>query len=61
MFVIKRDGRKVEFDSSKIANAVIRAFNSVYSNNLTDEMTSFAQRIADDVAEKNSDMSVEEI
>lgn len=61
LFVIKRDGRKVEFDSSKIANAVIRAFNSVYSNNLTDEMTSFAQRIADDVAEKNSDMSVEDI
>ena len=61
MFVIKRDGRKVEFDSSKIANAVIRAFNSVYSNNLTDEMTLFAQRIADDVAEKNSDMSVEDI
>lgn len=61
MFVIKRDGRKVEFDSSKIANAVIRAFNSVYSNNLTDEMTSFAQRIADDVAEKHSDMSVEDI
>ena len=61
MFVIKRDGRKVEFDSSKIASAIIRAFNSVYSNNLTDEMTSFAQRIADDVAEKNSDMSVEEI
>ena len=61
MFVIKRDGRKVDFDSSKIANAVIRAFNSVYSNNLTDEMTSFAQRIADDVAEKNSDMSVEDI
>lgn len=61
MFVVKRDGRKVEFDSSKIANAVIRAFNSVYSNNLTDEMTLFAQRIADDVAEKNSDMSVEDI
>lgn len=61
MFVIKRDGRKVEFDSSKIANAVIRAFNSVYSNNLTDEMASFAQRIADDVAEKNGDMFVEDI
>ena len=61
MFVIKRDGRKVEFDSSKITNAVIRAFNSVYSNNLTDEMTSFAQRIADDVTERNSDMSVEDI
>lgn len=61
MFVIKRDGRKVEFDSSKIANAVIRAFNSVYSNNLTDDMTAFAQRIADDVAEKHSDMSVEDI
>lgn len=61
MFVIKRDGRKVEFDSSKIANAVIRAFNSVYSNNLTNDMTSFAQRIADDVAEKHSDMSVEDI
>lgn len=61
MFVIKRDGRKVEFDSSKIANAVIRAFNSVYSNNLTDDMTSFAQRMADDVAEKHSDMSVEDI
>lgn len=61
MFVIKRDGRKVEFDSSKIANAVIRAFNSVYSNNLTDDMTAFAQRITDDVAEKHIDMSVEDI
>lgn len=61
MFVIKRDGRKDNFDSSKIANAIIRAFNSVYSNNLTDEMTSFAWRVANDVADKGGDISVEEI
>ncbi len=61
MFVTKRDGRKDNFDSSKIANAIIRAFNSVYSNNLTDEMTSFAWRVANDVADKGDDTSVEEI
>lgn len=61
MFVTKRDGRKVVFDAEKITNAIIRAFNSVYSNNLTDDMTIFAHKVADDVAPKKVDMSVEDI
>lgn len=61
MFVTKRDGRKVDFDTEKITSAIIRAFNSVYSNNLTDDMIIFAHKVADDVAAKNADMFVEDI
>ena len=32
MQVIKRDGRKVEFDKDKIKGAVLKAFDEVYSN-----------------------------
>ena len=32
MQVIKRDGRKVDFDKDKIREAVLKAFNEVYPN-----------------------------
>ena len=32
MQVIKRDGRKVDFDKNKIKEAVLKAFNEVYPN-----------------------------
>ena len=46
MFVKKRDGRIVEFDSQKIYNAVLAAFNSV-DGEITDYARSKAQTIAD--------------
>lgn len=61
MNVAKRDGRVVEFDAHKIYDAIIKAFNSVYSNNLTDEMLTFANKVAVDIAHRNADMPVEEI
>ncbi len=61
MNVTKRDGRVVEFDAHKIYDAIIKAFNSVYANNLTDEMLTFANKVAVDIAHRNADMPVEEI
>lgn len=61
MNVTKRDGRVVEFDAHKIYDAIIKAFNSVYANNLTGEMLTFANNVAVDMARRNADMTVEEI
>lgn len=61
MNVTKRDGRVVGFDAHKIYDAIIKAFNSVYANNLTDEMLTFANKVAVDIAHRNTDMPVEEI
>ena len=61
MNVTKRDGRVVEFDSHKIYDAIIKAFNSVYANNLTDEMLVFANKVSVDIAHRNVDMPVEDI
>lgn len=61
MNVTKRDGRVMEFDAHKIYDAIIKAFNSVYANNLTDDMLTFANKVAVDIAHRNADMPVEEI
>lgn len=61
MNVTKRDGRVVEFDAHKIYDAIIKAFNSVYANNLTDEMLVFANKVSVDIAHRNVDMPVEDI
>lgn len=37
MVVIKRDGRKVQFDASKISNAIESALRACYGSNFTDE------------------------
>ena len=61
MNVTKRDGRVVEFDAHKVYCAIIKAFNSVYANNLTDDMMAYANRVAMDIAHRNADMPVGEI
>lgn len=61
MNITKRDGRVVEFDAHKVYCAIIKAFNSVYANNLTDDMVAYANKVAMDIAHRNADMPVEEI
>ena len=46
VYIIKRDGRKVEFDKTKIVKAVLKAFTAV-DGELTDYAISKAERIAD--------------
>lgn len=60
MTVTKRDGRQVKFDKGKIVKAISKAFVEVYSI-VTPEMADFANKIADEVGNKQADMSVEEI
>ncbi|HAU84049.1 MAG TPA: anaerobic ribonucleoside-triphosphate reductase, partial [Lachnospiraceae bacterium] len=60
MTVTKRDGRQVEFDRSKIVKAISKAFVEVYSI-VTPEMADFANKVADEVGNKQADMTVEEI
>ena len=47
MTVIKRDGREVEFDKSRIYNAILKAFEEVDG-----EITPLAQSISDDISTK---------
>ena len=61
MTVIKRNGRKVEFNKEKIYNAIIKAFTS-YCKVPDDKMNSCAQRIADEIEScGKSELKVEEI
>ena len=46
LFVIKRDGRKTEFNPEKIKNAVLKAFLAVDG-----EITQYAEEKADNIAE----------
>lgn len=61
MNVTKRDGRKVEFDRHKIERAITKAFVEVYSDCINSKMTEIAHKIADEIEQKNEDMTVEEI
>lgn len=55
--VVKRDGRIVEFDKSKIADAILKAMNDV--NNINKDL---ANRIANDISKLNAnEISVEEL
>ena len=56
MNVIKRDGRVVEFDPSKVFNAIIKAMSSVNNCN-----TTLAQKITDEITRTNCNMNVETI
>ena len=60
MIVIKRDGREVEFDRSKIFNAVYKAFEQL--NKPSDEATQIAGKIANEIeAGCKNGCSVEDI
>lgn len=55
--VVKRDGRIIEFDKSKIADAILKAMNDV--NNINKDL---ANRIANDISKLNTnEISVEEL
>lgn len=60
MIVIKRDGRKVNFDKEKIKIAILKAFLSVDGEE-TDYAKNKAIEIANYIEDLNKDMSVEEI
>ena len=60
MVVLKRDGREVDFDKSKIFNAVYKAFEQL--NKPSDEATQIAGKIANEIeAECKNGCSVEDI
>lgn len=61
MTVTKRDGRKVEFDRSKIVKAITKAFVEVYPDELPADTYTFCAKIADDIEARKQDMAVEEI
>lgn len=60
MVVIKRDGRKVQFDASKISNAIESALRACYGSYFTDE--SLINKIVKTIIKTNKkEISVEEI
>ena len=63
MQVIKRDGRKVEFDKDKIREAVLKAFNEVYPNTDEDnisEANNVCEAVCNNINKLN-EISVEQI
>ena len=63
MIVIKRDGRKVNFDKDKIKEAVLKAFNEVYPNTGKDnisEANNVCKEVSDSI-DKLNEISVEQI
>jgi ribonucleoside-triphosphate reductase len=59
--VIKRDGRKVAYDQSKVTNAINKAFESV-DGEVTEDDKVIANKIAAEISNiKNDEMSVEDI
>ena len=59
MIVIKRDGREVDFDKSKILNAVYKAFEQL--GKPVEESTQVASKIANEIESTNKNYTVEEI
>ena len=62
IYVIKRDGRKVPFDRTKIENAILKAFYEV-DKTITDYAKDKASNIANYVAEeaKDKEFTINEI
>lgn len=63
MHVIKRDGREVEFDKSKIERAILKAHKSVFNGENKEDINEFASKVASDIEalSLNSTLSVEDI
>lgn len=63
MHVIKRDGREVEFDKSKIEKAILKAHKSVFNGENREDINEFASKVASDIEtlSLNSTLSVEDI
>ena len=60
MKVIKRDGRKVNFDKNKVYNAIIKAFEEV-DNEITPESKRKATMISNHIELLNETLNVEKI
>ena len=63
MTVIKRDGREVEFDKSKIEKAILKAHKGLYNGKDKDDIKEFASKVSSDIEglNSNSKLSVEDI
>jgi ribonucleoside-triphosphate reductase len=63
LIVTKRDGRKVEFDKTKIENAILKAHKSIYHGENFEDIQDFAAKVAFDIESSNSasELSVEDI
>lgn len=63
MTVIKRDGREVEFDKSKIEKAILKAHKSLYNGKDEGDIKEFASKVSSDIEglNSNSKLSVEGI
>lgn len=66
MKVIKRDGHKVDFDSTKIKNAVAKAYKEVYPNMSDNDTEHWAEYVKEKVvachySKENSDVNIENI
>ena len=59
MIVIKRDGKEVDFDKSKIFNAIYKAFEQL--GKPVEESTQVASKIANEIESTNKNYTVEEI
>lgn len=60
MQVIKRDGRLVDFDKSKIITAILKAFYDIDKEKTEDSIT-IANKIADEISNIQKDIDVEKI
>ena len=52
MQVVKRDGRKVEFDRGKVKNAIIKAYTDVYNSEIDsyiDEINKVTEQMLNDM------------
>ena len=56
MKVIKRDGKKADFDREKILNAVIKAFKDVYTKKSSKSIYEIANQVTDKVVEMIGDV-----
>lgn len=63
MTVIKRDGREVEFDKSKIEKAILKAHKSLYNGKDEGDIKEFASKVSSNIEglNSNSKLSVEDI
>ena len=67
MDIIKRDGRKTEFDLNKIINAVLAAFQSIdneisdYAEKKAENIADYIQSIAEEKQKNNELLDVEQI
>lgn len=61
MIVTKRTGKQVPFDRTKIEVAMTSAFKAVYDDAFSPDMAQFISLVAQNIEDKNIDLTVEQI